>query len=76
MNYQIRVENIKCGGCASTISSKLSALKGVTAVDVDIAEGIVTAEADEGTGRFAHCHAAETGLPAIRYRGRHCRCQG
>jgi copper chaperone len=48
MNYQISVENIKCGGCASTITSKLKALDGIKTVAVDIASGLVSAEGNDG----------------------------
>lgn len=45
MAYQISVENIKCGGCASTIRSKLEAMEGIDKVDVMIEKGIVDVEA-------------------------------
>ena len=48
MLYEITVENIKCGGCANSISSKLAALEGVQSVDVDVENGIVRTEAIEG----------------------------
>lgn len=46
MSIQIRVENIKCGGCASTISKQLSAMPGVSGVKVDIENGEVGFEGD------------------------------
>jgi copper chaperone len=63
MAYQINVENIKCGGCASTIRSKLAAMDGVTAIDVDIAEGIVTVEADENTRAAVSARLLKLGYP-------------
>ena len=48
MRYQLSVENIKCGGCANSITSKLLELDGVSSVDVDIENGIVSADANEG----------------------------
>ena len=48
MLYEITVENIKCGGCANSICSKLAALEGVQSVDVDVENGIVRTEAIEG----------------------------
>lgn len=41
MPFSVAVENIKCGGCASTIVTKLSALPGVSQVAVDVATGQV-----------------------------------
>lgn len=44
MTLEITVENIKCGGCASTIRSKLEQSFGVP-VRVDIEQGVVSIEA-------------------------------
>jgi len=49
MAYQINVENIKCGGCASTIRSRLEAMDGVDSIDVEIDAGIVSVEAADST---------------------------
>jgi copper chaperone CopZ len=35
MNTSIIVDNLKCGGCANTITKKLSVLEGITNVNVD-----------------------------------------
>lgn len=45
--YQISVENIKCGGCASTITSKLNQLASVESCDVDVEKGLVNVTGDE-----------------------------
>jgi copper chaperone len=63
MNFQIRVENIKCGGCASTITSRLKALEGVTAVEVDIVQGMVSADAEEGLGELLTATLLNLGYP-------------
>ena len=34
MKRTIKIQNLKCGGCANTIITRLSALKGVTNVSV------------------------------------------
>jgi len=47
MSYQIQVENIKCGGCASTIKNRLADLSVVDAVSVEIESGMVIVEGDE-----------------------------
>ena len=41
MSYTIAVENIKCGGCASSIRNKLLEQDLARAVDVDIEQGQV-----------------------------------
>ncbi|MCW8830540.1 MAG: heavy-metal-associated domain-containing protein [Gammaproteobacteria bacterium] len=48
MNYEISVENIKCGGCAGTIVKKVTELDGVDNTKVDIETGIVKVEGAEG----------------------------
>jgi copper chaperone len=47
MSYEISVENIKCGGCANTITTKLNAIDAVEASDVDVENGVVTITGDE-----------------------------
>ncbi len=42
MTYEISVENIKCGGCAGTISKRLNALDTVGDCQVDIENGAIT----------------------------------
>lgn len=39
------VENIKCGGCANSIRTKLNAIEGVSDTNVEIAEGKITFQA-------------------------------
>lgn len=46
MQQFIDVENIKCGGCAHSIVSKLSALDGVDSVEVDVENGRVKFSAE------------------------------
>ena len=48
MNYEISVENIKCGGCAGTIVKKINAIDGVESTDVDIEAGIVKVAGVDG----------------------------
>ena len=48
MQHIIEVENIKCGGCANTISRQLQKIEGVEKVDVDIENGRVTIDAQTG----------------------------
>ncbi len=44
----IRVENIKCGGCAHTIKTGLMKLNGVSDVDIDIENGIIHLQGGDG----------------------------
>ncbi|UCB55051.1 MAG: heavy-metal-associated domain-containing protein [Thiotrichales bacterium] len=63
MAYQIKVENIKCGGCASTIRSKLESMDGIENIDVDIAEGIVSVEGSEDSRNAATARLLKLGYP-------------
>ena len=46
MNLDIRVENIKCGGCANSIEKKTRTISGVSDVVVDIENGKVVVSGD------------------------------
>jgi len=47
MKIEIAVENIKCGGCAASITKKLLSDAQVESVDVDVEQGTVIIEAKE-----------------------------
>ena len=63
MTYQINVENIKCGGCAATIRSKLEAMESIDKIEVDIGEGIVSVEAAEDTRAAVTARLLKLGYP-------------
>jgi len=47
MAYNIQVENIKCGGCANTISSRLSEMEIIDICEVDVKQGLITISGNE-----------------------------
>ena len=47
MKIEIQVENIKCGGCASTIRKNILNDSRVENVDVDVEQGVVLIESRE-----------------------------
>jgi len=51
MTISITVENIRCSGCANTITKKLMAIDSVTSVDIDIDEQRVTIQTDDPSAR-------------------------
>lgn len=60
------VENIKCGGCANSIQSKLKEMDGITEVDVDIENGIVdikTNSDDDATRELLSKKLHDMGYP-------------
>ncbi|MGC9386187.1 MAG: heavy-metal-associated domain-containing protein [Hydrogenovibrio sp.] len=64
MFFSLEVENIKCGGCAHTIETKLAALAGVTQVTVDVAAGLVTFESEAASsGETVASTLASIGYP-------------
>ena len=46
MTYDISVENIKCGGCANTITSKLNIMDVIDSCEVNIESGVITVNGD------------------------------
>ena len=44
MKQEIYIENLKCGGCAATITKGLTSIDGVNEVQVNVAESLVTFE--------------------------------
>ena len=44
---KITVENIKCGGCAGTITKKLSTTFDTDKIDINIEQGVVNIDLDD-----------------------------
>lgn len=42
MNTSVIVQNLKCGGCANTITNKLSEIKNISEIKVDIEESKIS----------------------------------
>ncbi len=63
MAYQISVENIKCGGCANTIKTKISEMEQVDGCEVDVENGIVSIEGDEQHRAAVSERLLELGYP-------------
>ncbi len=51
MEEIIYVDNLKCNGCASTVTSKLGNLKGVDKVEVEVEESKINITHQEGISR-------------------------
>lgn len=47
METHILIDNLKCGGCASTIRKNLSSLKGISQIDVDPEKELVSIQHHE-----------------------------
>ena len=59
MNYQIEVENIKCGGCSRSIEDKIGAIPGIDQVSIDIDNGRVSVSGADSL-RDQLCEALES----------------
>ncbi len=57
MKLSITVENIRCGGCANTISKKLMAFEGVISIDILIDEQVVNIETENEAARPSYVEA-------------------
>jgi copper chaperone len=42
MNTTLHIQNLKCGGCAHTVTTKLSAIENIENVQVDVENDAVT----------------------------------
>jgi copper chaperone len=51
MNMEIKVENIKCNGCAHSIKTGLMKIDGIKEVDVDIEHGSIRIDGMENLDR-------------------------
>lgn len=65
MSYTIAVENIKCGGCANSIRSKLLDQELAQAVDVDIEQGEVQVEGNPEWRDQVISALAKMGYPEV-----------
>jgi len=63
MKHIIEVENIKCGGCANTIETRLRKLDGVTQISVDIEQGRVSVDATDDSREQLVSMLLQSGYP-------------
>ncbi len=63
MSYTISVENIKCGGCASTIKKRLEELDAVNTATVDVENGNVSIDGDEALRERVIAKLLKLGYP-------------
>jgi copper chaperone len=60
---ELKVINVKCGGCASAIRDGLLSLPGIEAIDVDIASGMVCIRGSGLDTTAIHSKLGELGYP-------------
>ncbi len=60
---KLRVANVKCGGCASTIRDGLLTLPGIETIEVDIASGTVQISGTDMDTMAIQTKLGELGYP-------------
>ncbi len=65
MIFSVIVENIKCGGCASQVTSKLMNIDGITLVNVDVDEDRVSGEMATNVLEKIKITLANLGYPEV-----------
>ncbi|TYQ00316.1 copper chaperone CopZ [Tenacibaculum adriaticum] len=65
MKTEIHIENLKCGGCASTIKKGISELEGITSVEVDIENSMVLVETEKESSTEIKEKLSKLGYPEV-----------
>lgn len=63
MSWTIAVENIKCGGCANSITKALMAIAGVSYATVDVEKGEISIDSGEDLRSKITDRLLELGYP-------------
>ncbi|MDG1172301.1 MAG: heavy-metal-associated domain-containing protein [Polaribacter sp.] len=63
MTTEIKIENLKCGGCAATIKKGLLALNSVSEVIVDLEKSLVSVVSADENGRMIKEKLSKLGYP-------------
>jgi copper chaperone len=65
MKAEFYVENLKCGGCASTIKKGMLDLEGVTETTVDVENSLVSVEATQDISEDIKEKLSKLGYPVV-----------
>jgi copper chaperone len=63
MSLSIQVENIKCGGCANSIKKGLMDEAGVSTVEIDVENGMVSIDGKDLDRDAIAAHLLKMGYP-------------
>jgi copper chaperone len=63
MSLSIQVENIKCGGCANSIKKGLMDKAGVSTVEIDVENGMVSIDGENLDRDAIAVHLLKMGYP-------------
>lgn len=65
MRHFIDVENVKCGGCASTIGREIRKIDGVEDVNIDIERGRISIDAPKDARATLVAALRDCGYPEV-----------
>lgn len=65
MKAEIQIENLKCGGCASTIKKGILAIEGVSEIDIDIEKSIVSITSENENVEEIKLKLSKLGYPEV-----------
>ena len=65
MKIDIEVQNLKCGGCASTITKGVASIDSVDNVKVDVDSSTVSFDSDSDNLETVYAKLAQMGYPAV-----------
>jgi copper chaperone len=65
MKTEIQVENLKCGGCASTIKKGILAIEGASEIEIDIEKSIVSITSENVNVEEIKLELSKLGYPEV-----------
>ncbi|MDD7915753.1 heavy-metal-associated domain-containing protein [Polaribacter ponticola] len=65
MTTDIRIENLKCGGCAATIKKGLLSIDAIEEVTVDVEKSIVSITSDNDNLEIVKDKLSKLGYPEV-----------
>jgi copper chaperone len=65
MKTEIQVENLKCGGCASTIKKAILAIEGASEIEIDIEKSMVSVRLENDNLEEIKLKLSKLGYPEV-----------
>ncbi|MDG1038002.1 MAG: heavy-metal-associated domain-containing protein [Polaribacter sp.] len=65
MKAEVQIENLKCGGCASTIKKGILSIEGVSEIDIDIEKSIVSVTLENDNVEEIKLKLSKLGYPEV-----------
>jgi copper chaperone len=65
MKAEIQIENLKCGGCASTIKKAILAIEGVSEIEIDMEKSMVSVRLENDNLEEIKIKLSKLGYPEV-----------